>query len=273
VMSWSMGVDTADLSTADFAAYDETDVNWAVREGLGAVVARAADGLDVTLDCPVFAVDWSGPRVRVLTARGPVECRAVVVTVPTTLLARGEPRFSPALPVEYDEAFNGLPLGVADKVFVRVAPGALPLAGTAHIVARDTTTRTASITVRPAGHELILVFFGGAYARELEVSGALEAVARDELVSVFGGELGRRIRDTTATAWLGDPWAGGSYSAARPGFARCRRVLAEPVGDRVFFAGEACTATAYGAIHGAWMSGADTARRIVSALGARRSGR
>ena len=124
----------------------------------------------------------------------------------------------------------------------------------------------ASVTVRPAGHEILLVFFGGAYARELEVAGALETVARGELVRLFGSDLGGRIRRTTATAWLSDPWACGSYSAARPGFARCRAVLAEPVADRVFFAGEACTPTAYGAIHGAWASGADAAHRVVSAL-------
>ena len=93
VTSWSMGVDTAELSTVDFAVYDDTEVNWAVREGLGVVVARAADGLDVVLDCPVSAIDWAGPRVRLSTREGTVECHAVVVTVPTTLLARGEPRF------------------------------------------------------------------------------------------------------------------------------------------------------------------------------------
>lgn len=266
VMSWSMGVDTPDLSTTDYAVYDDREINWAVREGLGTVVARAARGLDVVLDCPVLAVDWSGPRVRLSTARGTIECHAVVVTVPTTLLARCEPRFSPALPLEYDEAFAGLTLGVANKVFVEVGPGALPLAGTAHIVASDATTRTASITVRPAGHDLLLVFFGGRYARELETAGALEIAARDELRSVFGSDLGGKICRTTATAWLGDRWARGSYSAARPGFARCRAVLAEPVADRIFFAGEACTPTAYGAIHGAWASGAAAARRVASTL-------
>ena len=149
---------------------------------------------------------------------------------------------------------------------MQVEPGALPFSETTHVVASEATVRTVSITVRPAGHELILVFFGGAYARELEAAGALETVARDELVGVFGSDLGRRIRRSTATAWLSDRWARGSYSAARPGFARCRRVLAEPVADRVFFAGEACTPTAYGAIHGAWASGADAAHRIASAL-------
>jgi monoamine oxidase len=266
IMSWAMGVDTAEVSSLDYATYDDTEINWAVPAGLGAVVASAARGLDVVLDCPVLAIDWSGPRARVTTGQGTLECRAVVVTVPTTLLARGEPRFSPALPMHYDEAFTGLTLGVDDKVFVEVEPGALPLAETAHIIASDTTTRTVSVTVRPAGQELLLVFFGGTYARELETAGALQSVARDELVRLFGSDLGRRIRRTTATAWLSDPWARGSYSAARPGFARCRAALAEPVADRVFFAGEACTPTAFGAIHGAWASGVDAARRVASAL-------
>ncbi|MBI1848153.1 MAG: FAD-dependent oxidoreductase [Candidatus Rokubacteria bacterium] len=266
IMSWSNGVDTAELSTADFVAYDETDVNWAVREGLGAVVATAARDLDVVLDCPVLAIDWSASPVRVVTGQGTLECRAVVVTVPTTLLAREEPRFSPALPVAYREAFAGLTLGVADKVFVSLEPGALPLDETTHIVASDATTRTVSVTLRPAGHELALVFFGGAYARELEMAGALEAVAREELVRLFGSDLSHRIRGATATAWLGDRWARGSYSAARPGFARCRSALAEPVADRVFFAGEACTPAAFGAIHGAWISGARAARGMASAL-------
>ena len=266
IMSWAMGVDTDALSTLDYARYDDTDVNWAVREGLGTVVAGAARGLDVVLQCPVLGIDWSGPRVRVTTGQGTLECRAVVVTVPTTVLARGTPRFSPALPPVHDEAVHGLTLGVANKVFVEVAPSAMPLEGSVHLVASETTTRTASVTVRPAGQELLLLFFGGAYARELEEKDALESVARDELIALFGSTVGDAIRKTTATAWLGDPWARGSYSAARPGFARCREVLAEPVAGRVFFAGEACPPAMYGAIHGAWASGADAARRVAAAL-------
>jgi monoamine oxidase len=264
VMSWSMGVDTDELSTLDFATYDDTDVNWAVVEGLGAVVASAARGLDVVLDCPVRAVDWSGPRVRVASAHGTLGCRAVVVTVPTTLLARGEPAFTPALPVAYREAFEGLTLGVANKVFVQLEPGALPFADTTHLVASPETTRTASLTVRPAGQDLLLAFFGGRYAAELELAGALDTAAREAIARAFGSDVTARILRTTATAWLTDPWARGSYSAARPGFARGRTVLGEPVADRVSFAGEACPPTAFGAIHGAWQSGADAARRIVT---------
>lgn len=241
VMSWSMGVDTTELSTADYAASEDVDVNWAVREGLGTVVASVAQGLDVVLDCPVTAIDWSGSTVRVSTAQGILECRAVVVTVPTTLLARGQPRFVPALPAVYAEAFAGLPLGVANKVFLELEPGALPYEGMVNFVASAATARTVSCTVRPAGHDLLLCYFGGRHARDLESPGALAAVAREALIELFGADWGRRIRRDTATAWAGDPWAGGSYSAARPGFAHHRATLARPVAERVNLAGDACT--------------------------------
>jgi monoamine oxidase len=267
VMSWMMGVDTRDLSTADFAASEDSDINWAVAEGLGTVVASSAEGLDVELDCPVTAIDWSGDPVRVATSRGTLAGRTAVVTVPTTLLARGIPRFTPALPAAYEEAFAGVPLGFANKVFLEPAPGGLPVEGTVHLVASAATARTASVTVRPGGQELVLAYFGGDYARELEAGGALEATAREVLAGLFGTDVGRRVRRSTATAWVGDPWARGSYSAARPGFAHCRAVLARPVAERVFFAGDACTADTFGAIHGAWASGEAAARSVVAALG------
>jgi monoamine oxidase len=266
IMSWSMGVDTSNLSTVDFTNSEDSDVNWSVPEGLGTVVARAARDLDVVLDCPVTAIDWGGAGVRVATTRGTIEGRAVVVTIPTTLLARGEPAFTPALPAEYGEAFAGLPLGVANKVFLELDPGALPFDGRVNFVASASTARTVSLTVRPAGHELLLAYFGGDYARDLEAQGALEAAAREELVRIFGAQLGCRIRRTAATSWVSDRWARGSYSAARPGFAHCRKVLARPVGERVFFAGDACTVDTFGAIHGAWASGLAAAGRVIGAL-------
>jgi hypothetical protein len=56
-MSWAMGVDTDALSALDYATYKDTDVNWAVPDGLGAVVASAAEGLDVVLGCPAHEID------------------------------------------------------------------------------------------------------------------------------------------------------------------------------------------------------------------------
>jgi monoamine oxidase len=155
---------------------------------------------------------------------------------------------------------------VANKVFLELQPGALPFDGTTSFVASSATPRTVSFTVRPGGQDLVLAYFGGGYARELEEADGLEAAAREELVRLFGGGAGHAIGRITATAWSGDPWARGSYSAARPGFAACRETLARPVAGRVFFAGDACTADTFGAIHGAWASGVAAARNLAAAL-------
>jgi monoamine oxidase len=43
-------------------------------------------------------------------------------------------------------------------------------------------------------------------------------------------------------------------------------VLARPVGERVFFAGDACTVDTFGEIRGAWASGVEAARRVATLL-------
>ena len=52
-----------------------------------------------------------------------------------------------------------------------------------------------------------------------------------------------------------DPLALGSYSYALPGRADDRAVLAAPVDDRIFFAGEACSRTDFSTAHGAYRTG------------------
>ncbi len=46
--------------------------------------------------------------------------------------------------------------------------------------------------------------------------------------------------------------------------ALARATLTEPVAERVFFAGDACTVETYGSINGAWDSAVAAARRIAA---------
>jgi monoamine oxidase len=43
-------------------------------------------------------------------------------------------------------------------------------------------------------------------------------------------------------------------------------VLAEPVEDRIFFAGEACSTTDYSTAHGAYITGVKAAAGILGAI-------
>ena len=58
------------------------------------------------------------------------------------------------------------------------------------------------------------------------------------------------------TRWLADPWARGSYSYPAVGsLPGDRAAYARPLADRVFFAGEATEAEAYGTSGGRCLSG------------------
>jgi monoamine oxidase len=49
--------------------------------------------------------------------------------------------------------------------------------------------------------------------------------------------------------------------------AHLRPLLAEPLAERVFFAGEACSIEAFGTVHGARTSGENAARAVARRLG------
>lgn len=64
--------------------------------------------------------------------------------------------------------------------------------------------------------------------------------------------------------WSTDPFARGAFSFDAVGATpELREALAEPVLDRVFFAGEATSASAPGTLEGAWESGLRAARQVA----------
>ena len=263
VMTWAVGAESREISTVDLARYAESEHNWAVREGLGAVVASAAADLDVVLDAPVRRIDWSrAGDVRVETRAGATfRARVVIVTVPTSVLATGAIEFTPPLPASHASAIEDLPLGVVNKVFFRVPESAMPREPL-FTVGSETTTRTAHYQFWPSEQPLVLGFFGGDLSRELENAGGLVAFAREELTRAFGADFARQLGASIATAWGGDEFARGSYSVARPGKADQRGVLAEPVEPQLVFAGEACSREHFGTLVGAWESGVAAARIV-----------
>ena len=180
----------------------------------------------------------------------------------TNVLADEVIRFTPAADALV-EACHSVPLGVADKVFFEMAPGAVPYEGSVFSVGTDRSVRTASYQTRPLEQEVLLAYFGGGFARELEERGELEAFALEELTEIFGAEFRSKVRRAFSTAWASDPWARGAYSAARPGCAHLRARLSEPLGERVFFAGEACSLDYFGTLNGAWITGVAAARAVM----------
>ena len=260
------GAEFDQVSVHDYAAYDDTEVNWRVAQGYGAGVAALLPDVSIALQCPVSRIRHDGPRVELDTPRGVLSARAVIVCAPTSILASGALTFFPELP-EKLEAAAGLPLGLADKVFLSVdEPEAF--AAETMLYGDPRKTATGSYHLRPFHRPMIAVFLGGAHARGLEGEGpgAATAFAIEELVAIYGSGLRSRVHPLAETAWASDPWALGSYSHALPGHAGDRARLAALVGERLFFAGEACSPDNFSTVHGAWLTGRDAARQAMAAL-------
>jgi monoamine oxidase len=215
----------------------------------------------------VRAIDRSGARLAIRTDLGTVSARAVIVTLPTEVLAATPDLFRPARP-DKTAAAHDLPLGLADKLYMElIGPHDLPAESRAFgALARA----TGAYHFLPHGRPLIEGFFGGELAEALERGGesAAFAFASDELAGLFGSDFRARIRPLQFHGWRSDVYARGGYSYARPGAVACRDVLAAPVDNRIFFAGEACSRLTFSTVHGAYESGlraaADAARALRS---------
>jgi monoamine oxidase len=92
----------------------------------------------------------------------------------------------------------------------------------------------------------------------------------NELVGIFGSSFAQRLKPVRMHCWGTDPFSRGSYSYALPGKAACRTVLAAPVDNRLFFAGEACSPVDFSTAHGAYATGVAAADEVIAL---RRGGR
>jgi monoamine oxidase len=264
VSSYYNGAEYDRVSVLDYAAYADSGVNWRVAEGYGAALAAFAPLERIVTACAARRIDRGGRELRVETGRGAVSARVVIVTLPSGLLAEGALAGAP----EKQAVAEGLPLGLADKVFLGLEePEALPVNG--HLFGRTDRAGTGSYHLRPFGRPYVEAYFGGrcAAALEAEGPGAMTRHAVEELAGLLGSGVRRRLAPLGETAWRAEPFSRGAYSHALPGRAGCRAELAAPLEGRIFFAGEATSAHAFSTAHGAWASGARAAAEALAALG------
>ncbi len=264
------GVEPDRTSALDVSRYDNGYKNWRVAPGYGALVAHYGRGLPIALATPVTGIDWSGPRVRVETAKGTLASRAVVVTVSTSTLAEGHIRFAPALPAEVADAIASVPLGEAEKVAFRVRDELVAqFPRNSHVFVEHATPEHMRFQVRPLGTPVIIAWANGRFARALHAEGRPATIdfAEKGLVKLFGAEMLNGVVARATSDWLGDPFIRGGYSCALPGKAACREVLRTPVAGRLYFAGETTHPTAFGTVHGAREEGEAAVRRIARSLG------
>ena len=265
VAGYDYGGDLDTISLAEFNEeewYGDNDVLPA--GGYGRLVEAMAEGLDVRLSEPVESVTYGDDGVTVVTSAGPISGSAAIVTVPIGVLKTGAIMFDPPLPAEKAAAIDRIGVGSLEKIILRFAE---PI----------TSGRADALIAPRSSEEVFDVADFSEYYGEPTYFVFTQGTRSEWMVNATDEEVQTAVMDTlervygplpeplamARSGWLTDPLANGCYSYIAVGSSFSDLdVVAAPVNNRVFFAGEGTNSGYLGTVHGAYQSGLREADRI-----------
>ncbi len=234
-------------------------------DGYDAVAHGLAKGLEIRTGQVVRRIETRKGGVRVHTNVEVHDADHVLVTLPLGVLKTSVREdgpaavaFTPALPAGKRAAIERLGAGSLDKIALRFSEPFWPVGQ--HFVGSVVGGVPVFLNQSQYGRGAVLVGFSVGQARSDD---RVADEAMRVLRRMFGKKIPRPV-ETVVARWSADPFALGARVHVRLGASDADYdVLAEPVGDRLFFAGEATSRRYPGTVHGAALSGLRAARRIA----------
>jgi monoamine oxidase len=263
----ALGEEPERVSARDYARL-WSGADLVVPGGYGTLVQAFGAGLPVRLSTPVQAIRWDGPDITAETRDGTLHAKAAIITVPPSVLASGAIRFTPELPAGTRDALAGLGAGALTKIGLKFDVTRFDVAPDSDIFEIEGPGDTFDFECFTFGRDIVVANFGGDHARRVTADGDAAAIATtlDAFVRVVGSSARKSFAGGSVHAWHRDPLSLGCYSHCLPGHAAARGKLAEPVANRIFFAGEATGGENFGAAMtagGAFLAGQAAARRAT----------
>jgi monoamine oxidase len=226
-------------------------------------------GARVLLGHAVSRVEWHRGKVRITARAGEeltrIDATAVVVTLPVGVLQAGSVVFDPPLR-SHEQAVGTLAMGNVIKINFTLREGLWPddKDGFIHLATEQFPTWWKN-------REVVTGWVGGPKADAHKSSVETMNAAIGSLSTLFGRDARPFISSAQFHNWRNDPFSYGAYSYVPVGGLRAREILARPVQQTLFFAGEATANAGFqGTVHGALESGLRTAHQVLDGRGKRR---
>ena len=266
------------LAAQQAASRMQGDCQYRVNEGYGSLVSFfereiVSKGGRIETGSRVRKIQWRPGRVEFQTRRGREVQRlagaAAVITLPLGVWQAGKVAFEPGLPVK-SAAARGLAFGNVAKLTMvfRERWWGERLTGFVHAAQEELPTWWTD----PRG-PVLTGWAGGPKADALLKlrGGRLEAAGLKTLAAIFSeriSTLRQLLVATHAWDWSKDPDILGAYSYIPVNGMDLPGLLASPVDDTLYFAGEATVADAQtGTVFGALETGLRAAREIIDRCG------
>jgi monoamine oxidase len=257
------------VSIRDVMSQVSNGGDWPVRDGLGRMMTRLGADIPVSLNTAAEEIDWSArDHVAVRTNRGQLTARVVLVTVSIGILQSGLIKFRPALPASTASAIDGFTPGAANRIALYFDRDVFGDARRSNLTIVNGNAEPLAIYIPTFGFNYVVGQTGGRFASHLTRAGQQAATdyVMDRVAAVFGQDIRRHFVRSIVSAWDTDPWVLGAYASIKPGHFGARERLAEPVENRLFFAGEAVAMPMVATCGGAYWSGTQAIGRIAAAL-------
>jgi len=225
-----------------------------------------AHGARLRIDSPVRAVEWKRGNVLVKGDAFAFRAKHAVVTLPLGVLQANQIRFFPSLKAKrgaLSKLASGPVIRVAMRFHTRFWEARAPEIAFFHVPQAPFPTFWTPLPMRAP---LLTAWAGGPKAARLTGASKekLVAAAIRTVEAAFHKEKPREQLDSALVQdWQADACSRGGYSYVLVGGEGARERLAEPLGDTLFFAGEATDAEEAGTVAGALRSGERAAREVL----------
>jgi len=225
-----------------------------------------AHGARLRIDSAVRALEWKRGKVLVMGDSFAFRAKHAVVTLPLGVLQSNQVRFSPSLKAKrgaLGKLASGPVIRVAMRFHTRFWEARAPEIAFFHVPQAPFPTFWTPLPMRAP---LLTAWAGGPKAARLTGASKekLVAAAIRTVETAFHKEKPREQLDSALVQdWQADACSRGGYSYALVGGLGAREQLAEPLGDTLFFAGEATDAEEAGTVAGALRSGERAAREVL----------
>lgn len=243
---------------AELSYEGDGEDDYHVVEGYTTLIDRLAEGLDIRLNTVVERVSWEGNTIEVRTSAGAFSADRVIITLPLGVLKAGTVTFEPPLPDWKQDAIDRLGAGMVNKLVLRFKTQFWP------DDLGDVLTTQATQTWWNPGWErentapTLTALIGGESGAAFSRMSEQEAIRAglDDLERIFQRtNLADELAEGRFINWSADPFSRMGYSFVPVDGTGLREVMARPVGDKLYFAGEATHPTRGATVHGALESG------------------
>lgn len=194
----------------------------------------------ISLNTIVSKIDYSKENILITDSNNnTLTADKVIITVPISILKSNDIEFIPSLPSEKTTAFSKIGMGAGIKVFLKFSQNFFDQ----NIIGGTVCAAYADDGIgKSQDDNILLAFIMGEQAEQLTALGSDQSITTallQELDLMYTGQASASFIASHVQNWTTQPYIKGAYSFSTIGMGESRKIAANSIDKKIYFAGEA----------------------------------